>query len=144
MKPSFGSPVLDATIRIITPFLLLFAIYVAIHGHTSPGGGFQAGAILSTALILIRLVRGHDTEWGLSRRAALNLACGGALVYTMIGLLSLAWGQSAFDYSALPLPAVGATRRAMASLAIELAVLVTVTGVMVLIFEALTHQAEDS
>jgi len=142
VKPSFGSPVLDATIRILTPFLLLFAAYVAIHGHTSPGGGFQAGAILGAGLILIRLVRGHDAGWGLSRRAALNLACSGALVYAFVGLLSLAFGHAAFDYSALPLPVVGGTRRALGSLAVELAVLVTVTGVMVLIFESLTHAEE--
>lgn len=143
MRPSFGSPLLDATTRILTPFVLLFAAYVAIHGHTSPGGGFQAGAILGAGLILIRLVRGHGAGWGLSRSAALSLACGGALAYASIGLLSLAFRANGFDYSALPLPAVGAARRALASLVVELAVLVTVTGVMVLIFEALTHQADD-
>ena len=41
MMFSFGSDVLDAMSRLLTPFIVLFASYVVIHGHTSPGGGFS-------------------------------------------------------------------------------------------------------
>ncbi|MDH3604214.1 MAG: MnhB domain-containing protein, partial [Candidatus Tectomicrobia bacterium] len=36
---------MDTACRLITPFLLLFAVYVVVHGHDSPGGGFQGGTI---------------------------------------------------------------------------------------------------
>ena len=77
MRTPFGSAVLDAACRVLVPFVLLFAVYVVAHGHDSPGGGFQGGAILAAAVILIRLVHGQDAIWGLTRVGALRLACGG-------------------------------------------------------------------
>lgn len=38
--------------RILFPFMLLFGFYVIINGHNSPGGGFQGGAILATAILI--------------------------------------------------------------------------------------------
>lgn len=32
--------------------MLLFGFYVIINGHNSPGGGFQGGAILATAILI--------------------------------------------------------------------------------------------
>ena len=69
MKTPFGSPVLDAACRLLVPFILLFALYVVAHGHYSPGGGFQGGTIIAAAIIMIRLVRGRATGWGLRRLA---------------------------------------------------------------------------
>ena len=66
MRTPFGSPVLDAACRLMVPFIMLFAVYVLVHGHDSPGGGFQAGAILAAILILIRMVHGEDAGWGLA------------------------------------------------------------------------------
>jgi multicomponent Na+:H+ antiporter subunit B len=34
---------------------LLVGLYVVIHGHQTPGGGFQGGVILATALLLVYL-----------------------------------------------------------------------------------------
>lgn len=55
MRTPFGSNILDAACRLPVPFIMLFAIYVVIHGHDSPGGGFQGGAILAAIMILIRM-----------------------------------------------------------------------------------------
>ena len=38
---------------IISPFVILFGIYVVLNGHISPGGGFSGGAIIGAGLILI-------------------------------------------------------------------------------------------
>ncbi|GIX46779.1 MAG: hypothetical protein KatS3mg131_0990 [Candidatus Tectimicrobiota bacterium] len=137
MRAPFGSPVLDAACRLLVPFLLLFALYVLVHGHDSPGGGFQSGTLLAGAVILVRLVRGHPGGWGLERRAALGLACGGVGLYAAIGLASLVFGGHYLDYSALPLPLAAASRRALGILGIEVGVTLGVTGVLVLIFDAL-------
>lgn len=29
--------------RILMPFIVVYALYVVMHGHHSPGGGFQGG-----------------------------------------------------------------------------------------------------
>ena len=35
--------------RVLVPFVQLFGLYVIVHGHSSPGGGFQGGVILGSA-----------------------------------------------------------------------------------------------
>lgn len=143
MKVPFGSEILDAACRLLTPFILLFAIYVIMHGHDSPGGGFQGGAILAAAMILVRLVRGRAAPWGLHRLGALRLACLGVTVYAGIGFLSLFFGGNYLDYSAVPLPFEPAMVRAVGSFGIEVGVAMGVTGVLTLIFDALTAWEDD-
>ncbi|WP_432402963.1 MnhB domain-containing protein [Wukongibacter sp. M2B1] len=50
------SPIFICVISILFPFILLFGFYVIINGHNSPGGGFQGGAILATAALIIYFV----------------------------------------------------------------------------------------
>ncbi|HAF07866.1 MAG: MnhB domain-containing protein [bacterium] len=38
-------------VKFITPFMLLVGIYIFLHGHLSPGGGFPAGVIIATATL---------------------------------------------------------------------------------------------
>ena len=139
MNTAFGSRVLEAVCRLFVPFMVLFAFYVVIHGHDSPGGGFQGGVILAAAVILVRLVRGEETALGLGRRGALVLSCLGPACYAGIGLLAMAWGGNFLDYGALPLPLEPAEVRAMGTLGIEIGVAMGVTGVIVVIFDALSR-----
>ena len=134
MRMPFGSPVLDAACRMLVPFVMLFAVYVVAHGHDSPGGGFQGGTILAAAIILIRLVHGQDAIWGLTRVGALRLACGG---------VCLPFAGNYLDYGALPLPFETVTVRFVGTLGIEAGVAMAVTGVLVLIFDALTAWGEE-
>lgn len=39
--------------QILFPIIILLGAYVFIHGHLSPGGGFQGGAIIATATLLM-------------------------------------------------------------------------------------------
>jgi multicomponent Na+:H+ antiporter subunit B len=39
--------------RLLYPIMLLFGMYVIINGHISPGGGFQGGAIVATAILIL-------------------------------------------------------------------------------------------
>src|SRR5699024_7214155 len=43
-------------VGIVYPFVVLIGLYIILNGHVSPGGGFQGGAILATALISRYLV----------------------------------------------------------------------------------------
>jgi len=38
--------------RIVYPLMLVFGFYIIVNGHLSPGGGFQGGAIVATAILL--------------------------------------------------------------------------------------------
>lgn len=122
--------------------LQLFAVYVFMHGHYSPGGGFQAGILLAASLILPRLVAGRDTgQPRLSTRGAVSLTAAGVAVFTMIGAASMLGGAPMLDYGALPLGADAAGRRSLGILLIEVGVTLAVAGGMVAIFSALTGDA---
>ena len=54
MLDRFKIPELFVSIaRVIYPIVLLFGIYIIFNGHLAPGGGFQGGAILATALLIL-------------------------------------------------------------------------------------------
>ncbi len=46
------SSILVCISRILYSFMLIFGLYIIIYGHLSPGGGFQGGVILATAILI--------------------------------------------------------------------------------------------
>jgi len=50
--------VLRAVIGPLTPFVMIYGIYILMNGHLSPGGGFSGGTILGTGLVLCSLAYG--------------------------------------------------------------------------------------
>ena len=46
------NPILLETSHLLIPAILLFALYVQFHGDYGPGGGFQAGVIFASGIIL--------------------------------------------------------------------------------------------
>ena len=143
MNFAFGSPALDAASRLMTPFILMFGAYVVMHGHDSPGGGFQGGVIIAACVILVRLVRGRAGGWNLSPETALALTCAGVGIFVGVGLLGPIFGGNFLDYAALPLSLKASEVRAVGSLAIEIGVALTVTGVLTLVFDALVEARND-
>jgi multicomponent Na+:H+ antiporter subunit B len=141
MTYALGSDVVDVTGRTLVPFLVLFAAYVVVHGHSSPGGGFQGGAILAAALILLRLIRGRARL--LDARRAVLLASVGVLLYAGIGLACLLFSGNYLDYGVLPLPMDEAHVREFSTLGVEVGVFLGVTAVLLLIFESLTAGGEE-
>lgn len=52
--------ILDVVSRKLSPFILLFGLYLVTFGHISPGGGFQGGVALASGLLLILLAQGPE------------------------------------------------------------------------------------
>ncbi|WP_350343299.1 MnhB domain-containing protein [Proteinivorax hydrogeniformans] len=46
--------------RLTIPFIQLYGIFIIMHGHLSPGGGFAGGAILGASIILLTLAFGLE------------------------------------------------------------------------------------
>ena len=148
MSHPFGSVILDAAARILVPVVLVFAVYVLIHGHISPGGGFQGGVLFGSGLIMMRLVWGpahgggaprpEVPAFGPSLRGSLVLACIGILAYVGIGLAAMAFGGEFLNYGTLPLGSDPAHVRELATLAIEAAVFLTVAGTVGVLFDTIS------
>jgi multicomponent Na+:H+ antiporter subunit B len=47
-----GSELLKTASNLLFPLILLFGVYVFMNGHLTPGGGFQGGAIIASAVVL--------------------------------------------------------------------------------------------
>jgi len=45
------SLILKSITRLILPYMIMFGIYLILHGDISPGGGFQGGVMLATAYL---------------------------------------------------------------------------------------------
>ncbi|MBN9259405.1 MAG: cation:proton antiporter, partial [Hyphomicrobium sp.] len=78
--------VLRVGVKLIIPFMLLFGLYVQLHGDYGPGGGFQAGVIVAGALIVYALIFGLDeAQRVVPRRLVEFLVPLGVLIYAGTG-----------------------------------------------------------
>ena len=127
--------ILRVVSKSLIPPIIIFALYVLFHGDFGPGGGFQAGVILSAALILYALVFGLDAaERVIPPTVLRTLASLGVLIYAGVGVVTLFLGGNYLEYSVL-----GSTQIAgqhLGILLVELGVGITVFAVMLLIFFA--------
>lgn len=77
----------------ILPLTLVYIFYIILHGHLSPGGGFQGGVLMTAVIILMYLGHGYEAT---ARAMSFNLlheAEGFAsIIYVALALLGVAAG----------------------------------------------------
>jgi multicomponent Na+:H+ antiporter subunit B len=56
-----GGFILRAGADVLFPLLLVVGLYIVMHGHLTPGGGFQGGVVLAAAFFLPLLARPTET-----------------------------------------------------------------------------------
>ena len=71
---------------ILFPIIMLYGMYVMIYGHLSPGGGFQGGVIIASAILLL-LISHKEFEVPHSLIVLLETLAG--VSYVLIGLIGL-------------------------------------------------------
>lgn len=52
--------IVKKTTQLIAGIIFLYGIYIILHGHLTPGGGFAGGVILAGSFILLILAWGSD------------------------------------------------------------------------------------
>ncbi|MBL6456424.1 sodium:proton antiporter [Belnapia sp. T6] len=88
--------------RLLAPVTLLFGLYVVLHAQLTPGGGFQGGVIIASAMLLVWLGEGYAAWRRMLPGPLLHaLEGGGAALYALAGLAGLALGD-AFLANVLP------------------------------------------
>lgn len=131
--------ILRIGVKLIIPFMLLFALYVQLHGDYGPGGGFQAGVIVAGAVIVYALIFGiEEAQRVVPRRIVEFLVPLGVLIYAGTGVIGLLYGQNFLDYSVLAADAAHGRERGI--LLVEAGVLVTVSSTMVALFYAFSER----
>ena len=126
--------ILAVVAQILLPLALLVSVYILLRGHNEPGGGFIAGLITATALILQYMARGHDWMRARLPIAYPIVAVSGLAIALATGLGSWLFGfpflTSAFGHFHLPL--VGDFELATAML-FDLGVFLAVVGATLMI-----------
>jgi multicomponent Na+:H+ antiporter subunit B len=86
---------------------ILVGLYVVVHGHQTPGGGFQGGVILATALLLVYLSDTYVVVRRVGPMALIEMAEAlGAGSLGLLGFAGLIWGVS-FMENVVPLGTTG-------------------------------------
>jgi multicomponent Na+:H+ antiporter subunit B len=126
-------------VALVGPTVLL-AIYITMHGHLTPGGGFQGGVIAATALLLVYLGSDYATMERLRPLALVETAkAAGAGSFVLIGLAGLIVA-GAFLENFLPLGEPGELVSAGTIPLLSLAVGVEVAGGFVLLLSEFLDQ----
>jgi len=85
--------------RLTVGLILLYGIYIVLHGHVSPGGGFAGGVIIALSFIHLMLAFGRETALKkLSQAQASVLESLGAIMFLTIALLGLLGGYFFFNF----------------------------------------------
>ncbi|MCK5833647.1 Na(+)/H(+) antiporter subunit B [bacterium] len=98
-KVEQASLILTTGCKFLFPLILLFGVYIFIHGHLTPGGGFQGGAIIASGFLLVYLgCRGKR----INESASKAVESIGGLALIVLGLIGLTVGRHYFLSNFLP------------------------------------------
>ncbi|MGI4827984.1 MAG: hydrogen gas-evolving membrane-bound hydrogenase subunit E [Janthinobacterium lividum] len=88
-QPGLGVAVRITTLPAVV-LTIIFGFYIGLHGALTPGGGFQAGVILASSLLLVYLAENTEAFKRLTSHKAVELVEAiGAGAYALIGLAPL-------------------------------------------------------
>lgn len=156
--PGDAHVVLRVMARLLVPPIALYAFYVQFHGDYGAGGGFQAGVILASAVILHALVFGlRETMSGVRPGLVRGISAIGVLLYSGVGVVNMLNGGEFLNYDHLFPPgfedglpgsvAMGGYHhwgQHFGILLIELGVLLTVSSTVVSVFYGFAGRAPDA
>lgn len=126
---------------ILFPVTLLIGAYVVLHGHVSPGGGFQGGVVLATGLHLAYLAGDFRTLERLRPMHVFDVTEAlGTAGYVAVGLVGLTTG-TAFLANILPTGTLGNTLSAGTVPLLNVAIGVEVGSALVLLLAKFLEQA---
>lgn len=102
--PLPGGELLTTGTRLLAPLIMLLGVYVFVNGHLTPGGGFQGGAIIASAVLLMLLA---DPAKAFSHGLIGVIESLAGVVYVLIGLAGLVLAGGFLDNRLLPLGEFG-------------------------------------
>lgn len=94
MKNEAGMTLIVKTItRLTVGLILLYGIYIVLHGHITPGGGFAGGVIIALSFVHLMLAFGRKVVLKkLSQAAASFFESLGAIMFLSIAILGFFGG----------------------------------------------------
>lgn len=96
--PSTGE-LLTTGSRLLVPLILLLGVYIFMNGHLTPGGGFQGGAVIASAILFALLVDPHRR---FSHRVIAVIESISGLVFVTLGVFGILFAGGFLDNRILP------------------------------------------
>jgi len=128
------------TVRLLSPFVLTFALFTLFHGTSSVGGGFQGGVVAASVVVMFAFAFGtQDTVAWLRSGVLVGLAAAAPIVFGVVALAGIASGGAFLQFDLLPIPKASV----YATEAIELGIGATVAAVVVILFVTLAERPTE-
>jgi multisubunit Na+/H+ antiporter MnhB subunit len=91
MKKNSGMTLIIKTVtRVSVWLIILYGLYIILHGHLTPGGGFGGGVIIALAFLNVMLAFGRDfTRQWLNVNFMEHLEAASAAMFLVLGILGL-------------------------------------------------------
>ncbi len=87
------SVIVKTVTRLTVGLILLYGIYIILHGHLTPGGGFAGGVIIALAFINLDLAFGGSAAAKIfSKRNTGLVEALGAVMFLTLALLGMKYG----------------------------------------------------
>jgi multicomponent Na+:H+ antiporter subunit B len=100
-----ASEIVQSATQIMVPLIAIFAAYIIMNGHISAGGGFQGGAVIASAVLLLLLANPSQTVNAAFLRITESLA---GVLFVLVGIAGLIFAGGFLDNRVLPLGTFGA------------------------------------
>lgn len=85
--------------RFTVGLILLYGIYIVLHGHLTPGGGFAGGVIIALSFVHLLLAFGRDQALRkLNQTRASFVESIGALLFLSVALAGFAGGFFFYNF----------------------------------------------
>lgn len=85
--------------RLTVGLILLYGIYIVLHGHLTPGGGFAGGVIIALSFIHLMLAFGREVALKkISEARASVIENLGAVIFLSIAVLGFSGGYFFFNF----------------------------------------------
>lgn len=139
------STIVKKVSQLVAGLIFLYGIYIILHGHLTPGGGFAGGAIIAGAFILLILANG-SSALNLKKEIAgsSNTESLAILLVVILAVMAMCLGLKVFFSNFLPLGVPGELISAGAIPLYNIFIGIEVAGAILTIFLALVIFKEES
>lgn len=137
--------VLDASVRVLYPSIIVLSLYFLFAGHNQPGGGF-VGGLTAAAAISLRYVAGGVSRVRESFRLPPWVILGGGLALAVgTAIFPLLLGHAVLEHGTFEAKDVALLGdvKATSALPFDIGVYFIVVGLVLMIFEAFGDEIDD-
>jgi multicomponent Na+:H+ antiporter subunit B len=100
-----ASEIVQNATQIMVPLIAIFAAYIIMNGHISAGGGFQGGAVIASAVLLLLLANPSQALNAAFLSITESVA---GVLFVCVGIAGLIFAGGFLDNRVLPLGEFGA------------------------------------